>query len=224
MPSRYPYKKGLLSLAVSLTLIFLLSQPLRSLSLADEGLVYASISAGKTPAMPRKESSLPLARGRFLVARGDMRDPFFSGTVIYLVKYNSLGALGIVLNHPTKVLISEAMPHLKWLKDSRIALFWGGPVEQNLLTVLTLSRDAIPGTKHVAGDLYAGWDITLFKDFFVKGSGEINAVRAYGGYAGWAPGQLEREVMRGGWRVVEADEANIFRDTSKLWFRLMGRP
>ncbi len=223
MPPRCLKKTSpfLFYLSISLLLLFIASC---SPALAAEGLVYASISPRESLKIPPKDDSPALAPGIFLVARGVMRDPFFSRTVIYLVEYNIHGALGIVVNHPTKISISEALPSIGWLKDSPLSISWGGPVEQSRLTILALSGVPLQSATHVSGELYAGWDIELFKDFFLKGSGEITAVRVYGGYAGWAPGQLEAEVERGGWRVVGADEADIFRDTSKLWFKLMGRP
>ncbi len=223
MALKYLKKTSLFLLAASTPLFFLLLA-LDTSGLAAQGALYASISPDRGFKVPRRESSEPLATGKFLVARGSMRDPFFSKTVIYLVDYNPLGAFGIVVNHPTKIKVSEALPAIEWLKDSPLALSWGGPVEQNRLTILVLSKEPIHGATHVSGDLYAGWDIDVFKNILKKGAGEIKAVRAYGGYAGWAPGQLAAEVMRGGWRVMDADEAHIFRDTSKLWFRLTGRP
>jgi len=205
--------------------LFFLFAAFYTTALAADPALYASITPGKGLAVPLRPSSVPLASGRFLVARGTMRDPFFSRTVIYLIDYNPmLGTFGVVVNHPTKTKIFEALPHLEWLKDSPLALSWGGPVERLRLTILALSKAPVIGAAHVTGNVYAGWEIELFRDFFQKGAGEINAIRAYGGYAGWAPGQLEAEVRRGGWRVVKADETLIFKDTSKLWFKLMGGP
>ena len=188
------------------------------------GSTEASIYPGILEPPPSTgPSSAVLSAGKFLVARGSMRDPNFEKTVVYLVRYDLEGALGVVLNRPTRVRLSEALPHLKWLEGSPIRLLWGGPVEGTRLTILALSRAPVPGAVHVHGDLYAGWDIEIFREFFEGGSGEIRAVRAYGGYAGWAPGQLAAEVERGGWRVMDADESEIFRDTSRLWYRLTGR-
>ena len=38
------------------------------------------------------------------------------------------------------------------------------------------------------------------------------------GYAGWAPGQLDNELARGDWHVVEADEDSVFSDRpAEVW-------
>jgi putative transcriptional regulator len=48
--------------------------------------------------------------------------------------------------------------------------------------------------------------------------------RAYAGYAGWFPGQLEREVARGDWLVISADADSIFeKKSSDLWRELFRR-
>jgi putative transcriptional regulator len=189
---------------------------------ADRAL-YASISPVSVPKAPSDPQTVYLSAGKFLVARGFMRDPNFSGTVIFLIRYDLLGALGVVVNRPTEILLSDALPNVDWLKESQSRLMWGGPVERTRLTILALSKEPIEGAKHLRGNLYVGWDIEQFRDLLEGRSGEIRAVRAYGGYAGWAPGQLAGEVERGGWRVVDAPEEVIFRDTSRLWYRLVGQ-
>ncbi len=190
---------------------------------AADRAIYASISPASVPEAPRGPSTVYLSAGKFLVARGFMRDPNFSGTVIYLIRYDLLGALGVVVNRPTEILLPDVLPDVGWLRENRSRLMWGGPVERTRLTILALSKEPIEGAKHVRGDLYVGWDVERFRDLLERGSGEISAVRAYGGYAGWAPGQLAGEVERGGWLVVDAPEELIFRDTSRLWYRLVGQ-
>lgn len=45
--------------------------------------------------------------------------------------------------------------------------------------------------------------------------------RAYAGYAGWAPGQLQAEIKRGDWLVVNTDPSIIFEeDVDQLWHKL----
>ena len=42
--------------------------------------------------------------------------------------------------------------------------------------------------------------------------------RAYAGYAGWAPGQLEFEMALGSWATVQADAGSIFeKESVNLW-------
>jgi putative transcriptional regulator len=49
---------------------------------------------------------------------------------------------------------------------------------------------------------------------------EVPALRArvFLGYAGWAPGQLEREIAEGSWLVVPVDARLLFEEShERLW-------
>jgi putative transcriptional regulator len=49
-------------------------------------------------------------------------------------------------------------------------------------------------------------------------------LRVYAGYAGWARGQLQNEIARGGWHVVPADADTVFElDAARIWPELIER-
>ena len=53
---------------------------------------------------------------------------------------------------------------------------------------------------------------------------EAAKIRVFAGYAGWAPGQLENEIARGGWRVLPASAEWLFDEAPEsLWERLSAR-
>ena len=46
----------------------------------------------------------------------------------------------------------------------------------------------------------------------------------YAGYAGWAAGQLEAELVQDGWFVVDAELTDIHTDVpEELWWEVLGR-
>ena len=46
--------------------------------------------------------------------------------------------------------------------------------------------------------------------------------RAFMGYSGWAPGQLENEMRTGSWLTVPADSATMFgKDHHRLWSNIL---
>ena len=53
---------------------------------------------------------IPLGQGIFLVASPGLRDPNFRQTVILLCKHGPEGALGVVVNRPTEINITEVLP------------------------------------------------------------------------------------------------------------------
>ena len=54
--------------------------------------------------------------------------------------------------------------------------------------------------------------------------GAFEDLRIYAGYAGWEPGQLDGELMRGAWHVSPAQYDDIFGPSySDLWQRVLRR-
>ena len=52
----------------------------------------------------------------------------------------------------------------------------------------------------------------------------LDEVRMYAGYAGWAPGQLDAEILDEGWFVVGAELTDIHTDVpDELWWEVLGR-
>jgi putative transcriptional regulator len=52
--------------------------------------------------------------------------------------------------------------------------------------------------------------------------GGAASFRAYVGYSGWAPGQLENEMKTGSWITLPADPSIVFdRDPLRIWADIM---
>ncbi|MGH7258994.1 MAG: YqgE/AlgH family protein, partial [Nitrospiraceae bacterium] len=72
---------------------------------------------------------MTLEKGIFLIAAPALRDPNFRQTVVLLCEHGPEGALGVVVNRPTAMSISEALPQVPVLEGQRHVLFAGGPVQ-----------------------------------------------------------------------------------------------
>ena len=69
-------------------------------------------------------------------------------------------------------------------------------------------------------DLYWVHDLERLETILKQGWPDGEA-RAYAGYSGWAPGQLEDEILRGSWKILEADVESVFNpDSGKIWKEL----
>ena len=74
-------------------------------------------------------------------------------------------------------------------------------------------RDAIK----VFDDVYFSHKMQIFSGF-KSDHKHKNNFRIYSGYSGWKPGQLEREILRGSWKVVRANPDVIFNKKSdQVW-------
>jgi putative transcriptional regulator len=161
-----------------------------------------------------------LARGKFLVANKSLVDPTFSETVVLLVDYGDHGALGVVLNRPTDVPLTTALPEVKELRKRKDRIFLGGPVARDRMVLLLRAAAAPPQSVEVFEKVYATGSLSALRHSIDHGE----AVRAYAGYAGWGPGQLDAEVDRGDWLIGPADSKAIFEDAPNgLWSRFVER-
>lgn len=175
---------------------------------------------GPVPHVPGKAQ---LQRGVLLVAHRDLRDPNFSRSVVLITEFDQSGTVGLVLNRPLPVPAAEALPPLAGIEPGAGRLFLGGPVAPDTLQLL-LRTDANlgPATKLLGGvHLVTGLD--LLQDL-IDGRIRASALRLYAGYAGWSPGQLESELLRGDWFLWEADAGAIFaEEPERLWPDLIER-
>ncbi len=160
--------------------------------------------------------------GRLLVAEPLLGDPNFDRTVVLVIEHTEEGALGLVLNRPTEVLVAEALPGWRHLATDPPVLHVGGPVEERSGWCLarTVAPDAVDGFVPVLGDLGLldlGADADALTDL-------VTGCRVYAGYSGWGAGQLDAELAADAWFVVDAEPDDPFiADPRELWQRILAR-
>src|SRR5581483_4070909 len=174
-----------------------------------------------------------LAPGKILVTARASPDPLFAESVILLVQYEESGALGLMLNTPTEIHISQALAALKGAKKSPDFVYLGGPVEPEGVLALLRAPDKTGGLPrapgktgdltHVARDTYLASTRKVLEDALSQGkrSGEL---RVYLGYCGWTAGQLRAEVRQGAWYIFNPSDDIVFDPKpGSLWKRLIER-
>ena len=159
------------------------------------------------------------ARGKFLVASHDLQGPIFGESVILLLHYDDTGALGLVINRPSRIAPAEALPEFENLDTYRGTFFLGGPVERRTVRML-LRADAPPvDSMPVMDNVYL---VPVDESLVTKADMDASKLRLYLGYAGWGPGQLDSEMQRGSWHVLPATGDTVFaEDPATVWQRLV---
>jgi putative transcriptional regulator len=159
--------------------------------------------------------------GQLLVAAPPLHDPNFFRTVILVLDHDEHGALGLVLNRPGELVASDVVPRLAPLLDDAAILYVGGPVQQEGVIGLAEYRDPETyGAEPVVGPVGV-LDADLDPDELRDG---VARVRAFQGYAGWGPGQLEGELGEEAWIVAPARASDAFDDDPRtLWRRALER-
>lgn len=166
-------------------------------------------------------------RGKLLLASPDMGDPNFSRAVILVVQHSADGALGLVLNQPTGVAVSDvlqAMPEGFTGSDEDDdptgeseaaaiegvipgaggeALYRGGPCDGPLMV---LHGDPVHGQEKVLEGVYFASERQYIEPIL---TGAAGPAKYFAGYSGWGAGQLEGELAQSAWVVMDADAAAV---------------
>jgi putative transcriptional regulator len=194
------------------------------MAFACAAVLLSGTLAGATLTQSTPTAPASLA-GQFLIASPSMGDPRFARTVIFMVKHESGGALGIVINRPAgERPITEVLRSLGETAEGegRLPLHLGGPVEPSLGFVLHSAEYRRAETLDVDGRVAMTASREILRDI-VTGKGPKKALVAFG-YSGWGPGQLEAELKTDAWIVAPADMRLIFdEDRDKVWDAAMAR-
>lgn len=189
---------------------------MRNLGSAISGLVLAA-----TLCLLHAAEEDPLANGVLLVAKPELADPNFRQSVVLITQpVPGGGPLGVILNRPTEVRLSEAWKESGAVPEQFDFIYAGGPVARNQIIYLVRSDTPVTGLR-VLDDVYLSGDAKLLKNI-VAAEVKVKSLRAYSGYAGWAPRQLQSEIAAGGWYMLPADADTIFTaDAAALWSNLI---
>jgi putative transcriptional regulator len=163
------------------------------------------------------------ANAVFLVAARELNDPNFRQTVVLVTHPEEGGPWGVIINRPLRQRLSEIFTDQEKLKGRKEVLYFGGPVQRDGLVFLVRSLSPPPRSVALLRDVYFTGD-TDWIDEQLKRPEPTRGLRVYAGYSGWAPGQLQGEIARGGWHVHPADAETVFdRDPSRIWPELIER-
>jgi putative transcriptional regulator len=162
--------------------------------------------------------------GRLLVATPRMLDPTFARTVVYIVRHDGDGALGIVLNRPSEVTVASALESWADVATAPAQVFLGGPVSvQEAVLGIARARDVA-----ASGDGWQALTGTIGSVDLDRAPVDLpvglSAFRLFAGYSGWGARQLESELARDDWFTVDLQPEDVFTDApDTLWRSVLRR-
>ncbi len=148
----------------------------------------------------------------FLIALPVLQDPNFSRTVTYICEHNADGAMGIIINRPCDLQLTDILHHMDIEETPRtpreMPVHIGGPVQEDRGFLLHSPPRRWDSTLVISDDLA----VTTSRDLLqalARGEGPEEVFIALG-YAGWGPGQLEQELQQDSWLFSPASREIIF--------------
>lgn len=150
--------------------------------------------------------------GSFLVATNQMPDPRFGEKIIYMCSHNEQeGAMGLVINHPIDAVTLGAIYESMKIDVPDMnfpPVFLGGPVDLDSAFFLHSSEYSPDQYIDITKKIRLSRDPQILRDIAIqKGPKDFRLML---GYSGWAPGQLENELIHDGWLTLPADYEDIF--------------
>ena len=154
-----------------------------------------------------------------IVAVPQLSDPNFRHSVVLLLQATSDGALGLVVNRESPLLLRDLcrdhdIPHLG-NPEKRIR--HGGPVHPDQGLVIYGSEHADPEGRSVVDGLHVSASTGTLTRLCSLTDGRFHC---FAGYAGWGPGQLEQEIQEGSWILRPVDSSLVLDlPPAKIWDR-----
>lgn len=164
--------------------------------------------------------SFSLAPG-LLIAMPSLADPNFHRSVVLVVAHTREGAFGLVINQaldlPVAAICAEA--GITWKAGQHHKVLCGGPVERQRGWLLHPTPQRFEGTQVVD----EGLALTASRDGLAAYAAEPDGpFRLLLGYAGWGPGQLDREVLQGSWLTAPVTHDLVFTTPrAEVWSRAL---
>lgn len=156
--------------------------------------------------------------GKCLIAMPDATDEF-AQSVIYICSHGKDGAMGFIVNHRLKEFsfsdLAVDLPFSFQEKGLPVSLYNGGPIDRTKGFILHSDEYQLPDSINTGGGIAVSSSLEVLKDI-ASGKGPKQRIIALG-YAGWAPNQLEKEILNNQWLVIEANQDLVLgsQDTSK---------
>ena len=151
--------------------------------------------------------------GHFIIAMPSLNNSYFDQSVTYICEHDVNGAFGLVINHETNITFDDIISEINVTPDQpteqQHIIYVGGPVQQDRGFILHKNdHNQWASSMRVTNDISLTTSGDILKAIANDVGPQDNIIAL--GYAGWGPGQLEREFLQNAWLNCVADERIIF--------------
>ena len=149
----------------------------------------------------------------FLVAMPTLENSWFEKTVIYMVEDNKYGSMGLVINLPNKINMSELLDHFSLPHPDNDdflekPVLLGGPVDLERGFILHKGSGNWESSMALPDNLNMTVSEDLLEEVSTNKIPERFTVCL--GFAGWEPGQLAEEIQQNSWLTIPYNETLLF--------------
>jgi putative transcriptional regulator len=179
--------------------------------------LIALVVPGWMPAAAAQEAA---GEPLILVAKPALRDNLYGATILVAKPMGNNQHIGFIVNKPTRVTLAKLFPEHVPSRKVAEPVFLGGPVNSETIFALVQRKDS-PGSRsmQISADLYLAHERDIVDRIIET---EADHARFFAGLVLWRPGELDTEIRRGFWYVMDSDSSLVLRrSTQGLWEELV---
>lgn len=148
----------------------------------------------------------------FLVATPQLQDELFAHAVILVLSHDTDGAVGLMVNRPTQMPVSELLDDVPVQRKNA---WLAGPVEQRLGWCVYYQALHLADEYCVGAGVYVSTSLETIQTLLAQ---HLD-FEIFLGYSGWDAGQLERECAEGSWLWLNTDASFLSTPAQDRWLK-----
>lgn len=163
-----------------------------------------------------------LTQSVLLVAKRNLRDRLYGASILVAKPIGDERHVGFIMNKPTNMTLGKLFPKHGPSQKVVDPVYLGGPTGPEV--IFAIVKDAkSPGGRsmQLTNGVYLAYDSAVVDRIIEQ---EPQQARFFAGMVLWAPGELDEEVRRGLWYVLDPKPDLFLRkSTDNLWEELVSR-
>ncbi|MGD1320021.1 YqgE/AlgH family protein [Chryseobacterium sp. 2R14A] len=157
-------------------------------------------------------------KGKILISTPDISGDIFSRSVVLVIDHNESGAFGLILNKKN----SKMSNRFKNFFDFQIEVYDGGPVENDKVFFIIKGKKVTEQYTDITDEFYLTEDIERIINAVLQNEISIQDVKIFSGYSGWSSLQLDNEIQKKVWTVVDVYNLDYtLPNDQTLWKSIM---
>ncbi|WP_312823781.1 YqgE/AlgH family protein [Epilithonimonas sp.] len=157
-------------------------------------------------------------KGKILISTPDVSGDIFSRSVVLIVSHNENGAFGLILNKKNQNMSSRLLNVFGF----PVELYEGGPVENDRVYFILKGEKVTENFIEINQEFYLTEDIDSVVSAIVNNEINISDIKVFSGYSGWGALQLESELQRKMWTIVDVYNLDYtLPNDQNLWKNIM---
>lgn len=157
-------------------------------------------------------------KGKILISTPDISGDIFSRSVVLILEHSENSALGLILNKKN----SKMSNRFKNFFDFKIEVYDGGPVESDKVFFIIKGQQNSEASIKINNEFYVTEDIEEVISSILNKELSLDNVKIFSGYSGWGALQLDSEIKRKMWTVVDVYNLDYtLPNDQTLWKSIM---